>query len=301
MKAILSPCLFFPSVNTEAEKMKHSNHLLKVIDFIDRFLDLELDKYSDSPYDRKRWYVPNFEYENLNSNLLAAKIFPILLRILNTPNNLKYGENGLIINNDKSNIQNKDFILPQNEDSFLRYLTYLKDNQLAGIFFLGLNNQDVSGCKIYIEDNYSFDTIKNPWIDESETFNNYINKNLEEEPQIFANRKLCVKLDEKMKEEAIKITGLKGSHYKKYGEIIALRNGFEPYSPKNPYDKNTNYYRRKDKKYIISVDLLHGHFEVFQGKGKQLWIHQYNFSGIEIPLSKGKTIDDMRNDHRVEE
>lgn len=299
MKAILSPCLFFPDANTEIEKMKHSSHLLKVIDFIDRFLDLELDMYSDSPYDRKKWYVPNFEYENLNSNLLTTKIFPILLRMLNTPNNIVHGENGLVIENIESCIQNEDFVLSQNENSFLKYLNYLKDNQYFGIFFLGLANQNISDSKIYIEDDYTFDIVKNPWIEKRPVFNKNINKDLKN-GQIFINGESCIELEKLMFDEVSKISGvLKGSHYKEYGKIIAYRNNFIDFPISDPYEPNTNYYKRVDDKYIISVDLIHGHFEVFYGSN-ELWFAEYNFSGKELYAPKTqKELDKMRQKHRV--
>ncbi len=300
MKAILSPCLFFPDADTEAEKMKHSNHLLKVIEFIHCFLDLDLDKYADSPYDRKRWYVPNFEYENLNSNLLASKIFPTLVKMLNNPDNLDYGEDGLVVNNDETVIQNIDFILPQNENSFLRYLKYIKDHNYTGAFFIGLNNQGMVDSKIYIEDDYAFDVIKKPWLEKQPIFNNHIKKNIEKSPIVFPNRKLCIELEKLMFDEAGKISGnLKGAHFKKYAEVIAPRNNFEKLNISDPYEANTDYYKRKDGKYIISVDLIHGHFEVFYGSN-ELWFAEYSFSGEELyaPTSQ-KELDKMRQKHRV--
>jgi hypothetical protein len=106
-----------------------------------------------------------------------------------------------------------------------------------------------------------------------------------------------------MKEQAITISGSKGSLYKKYGEIIALRNGFSPYYPKNPFNKDTKYFIRKDEKYILSIDLLHGHFEVFEGNAEKLWIAEYNFSGQKLSSSNmtKKQLEEMRNNHRVED
>lgn len=122
-----------------------------------------------------------------------------------------------------------------------------------------------------------------------------------ESTQIFINKELCLELDKKMKKEAEGIAGTKGSHYKKYGEIIALRNNYVEYKPKNPYNKDTKYYIRRDGKYIISIDLIHGHFEVFHGNCGQLWFAEYNFSGEELYApSSTKELAMMRANHKVE-
>lgn len=300
MKAVLSPCLFFPNANTEAEKMTHSQHLFKILDFIYQFLDLELDRYSGSPYDRRKWYKPNFEYENLIANLLSAKVFPLLLKMLNTKRNLAYGESGLIIDNDKTFIQNKDFILPQNENSFLSYLKYLSDNKLSGICFIGLINQSIVGSKIIIENNCFFDVVKNPWIEKSDNFNSYIKESSRVDSPIFVNKELCVELENLMRDEEKNILGnLRGSHYKEYARIIAYRNNFEDFQITNPYEPQTDYYKRRDGKYIISVDLIHGRFEVFHGSN-ELWFAEYSFSGEELYApTNDKELNKMRQNHRL--
>ena len=172
------------------------------------------------------------------------------------------------------------------------------------ILFVGRTNYGLDSEKLEISvdgNDVLIPIVKDPYTEKSNCFNSFIKKN--DSKELLVNADLCIKLDNEMKEKAKGISGSKGALYKKYGEIIALRNDFVEYFPKNPYNKETKYFIRKDEKYILSIDLLHGHYEVFEGKTRKLWIAEYNFSGQRLtPLDMTrKQLEEMRNTHKVEE
>ena len=287
MKILLSPCLYCANEDTFDLTL-----LDEILNFIVNNLNGVLDEYTNSFYSEKRLYAPPViefnkfnTYVNVINNLRRLKINGNIVNVQNS--NLIYNIKNMpefkIINNDEFQYM-VDYIYEVKEQDFL--------------LFLGDRNYGIKESLIQIiinAEELSLPIIKNPWLEKSCNFNKYINKSSFD--SIFINGDLCERLDKEMKQIA-KGNSDNRTLYKKYGEYVALRNDFVKYNISDPYI-NTDYYIRKDKKYIISVDLLHGHFEVYQGTGKQLWIHQYNFSGKEIPLGEGISIDEMRNSHRV--
>jgi len=147
---------------------------------------------------------------------------------------------------------------------------------------------------------YLIPIIKNPWTEKSTIFNNCIKANGQNSSLVFPNKELCSQLDKLMKIEAKAISGvLKGTHYKKYAEVIAYRNNYRIFPVSNPFEPNTDYYIRNDNKYILSVDLIHGHFEVFHGSN-ELWFAEYDFAGNELYTpNTQKELDEMRQNHKI--
>ena len=154
--------------------------------------------------------------------------------------------------------------------------------------------------KLYINDiPYKIPVICDPFLDETGNFNKYI-KNIVNNTELFKYKDICTKLVNKMKEQ-ISQGQRNGNLYKKYGEIIALRNKFSIYYPKNPYNTNTTYFLSDDRKNIISIDLKHGHFEVFDNTNQQLWVAKYDIYGNEISrLTDLSSLKRIREKHRVE-
>ena len=286
---ILSPCLFLKN-----NEIKNLGELISVLEFANDYLDINWDMIDSSILCEDNWYsFP--KYKTTIYNQFTMFVVPALRKLNKNPNHIVVSD----VNIDSCHFNQ---YIVTDEDEFNAIVKYIFKIKKDFLFFLGETNKtapmileiDINNDDLYLP------TIKDVWTEESANFNKYIKVNKVKSSDIFVNSRLCHKIDEEMKLEAAKINGLKGSLYKKYGEIVALRNNFILYHPKNPYDKKTDYYIRKDGKYIISVDLLHGHFEVFQGTGKQLWIHQYNYSGCVIPISNKISIDEIRNNHKVE-
>lgn len=265
------------------------------LDFINEYLDCEMDTIEGSAFHEDLWYIPptcTIAFFDLFSSAIAGN----LQKLISRGNSYSCSSDGFC---NEYNIQNKDYFISNKQElDFLMYYTANINSDY--LLFLGNSNHDINSDYLDVLFQYKnihIPVIKDPWLDETGHFDDCI---IPQEPnEIFVNRKLCEKLDEKMHSEENSINGPRGSFYKKYGKIVAHRNNFIPYKPKNPYDQSTDYYIRRDGKNIISVDMLHGHFEVFNPNGKRLWRWQYNFSGEQIEL-KGKTLKEMQDSHRVD-
>lgn len=282
-KIIISPCLFLKD-----RQLKNLGDLENTLNFINRFLDVEWDMISLSLLDEDNWI-------NLPTNKpqLYNYFFDSITNLLKDINKkkIKY----LVPDNNVSLTIDESYQILDN-DELLYIAKYVRDTNEKIIMFVGLDNYTVPDILNINIDNvmYNLPIVKNPWLDKSGNFDKYIIP--QHCDRYFTNGILCTQLDEEMKNKANK-SSENQTLYKDYGRIIAYRNGFIDYDVKDPYDENTDYY--KNKKCSISVDILHGHFEVFQRGGKELWIHQYNFSGQEIPYSHEKTIKEMQNTHRI--
>ncbi len=289
MKLILSPCLYSEEINTF-----NLFPLESVLEFITKYLSITLDDYDDAFYNESRLLCPPITEFNK---------FSAYSNVINMLRLLKIGGNNIHVNNKNSSycIINPSYLVsnPNEFQNVVDYINEIKTNDL--LLFLGENNYQLISESLEITINkvtYMIPIVKNPWTEKSKNFNNIISSDKDSE-EVFVNKDLCVELDKEMKRK-IDSSTRNGTIYKEYGRIIAYRNNYEVYKPKNPYEKNTDYFIRRDKKYIISTDLLHGHFEVFQGKGKNNWLSQYNFSGDLIPLSPETSIKEMRQTHKVE-
>lgn len=295
---IFSPCLLY-----ENEDFFDWYNLQNTLEFISDFLDCGLDTYEGSFFHIDSWFSKPRCDVNMAS-YFSQYIIPLLTNLAEKGNSYRFDD---VLDKNKI-IIDPSFVIT-NEEEFCLLLYYICKINHNPLIFVGEPNYDFDKefLEIYFDkDIFHVPIIKNPWLEKSENFNKYICQCKKKNSEIFVNKNLCIYLDEKMKEIA-KENSANSALYKEYGEIVALRNNFSQY---NIHDKyiNTDYYKSEDEKYIISTDLLHGHFEIFQGTGKQLWINQYNFSGEELPIngkymSKDKDVDkilkEMRQTHRV--
>ena len=297
MKIVFSPCLY-----CQGNKLYNLFLLEDCLSFICNYLNGHLDIYEEAFYSEDKISSPPiinyneyYQYTHIVKMLNDLQIDGDFVSIYSK--NIKYS----IIDNKYKSIDEQEFQI------ICDYLNQLvADNNIDKVLmFIGDRNYENLEQFININFNNSLTPtqipiVKNPWIEKSNIFNSIIKNNIEEDDQIFPNRKICVQLDELMKKEAKSIPGTsKGTHYKKYGKIIAYRNNFEDYSINDAFEVNTNYYIRKDGKYIISIDLIHGHFEVFYGDN-ELWFAEYSFSGEKLyaPTNK-KDLNEMRQNHKV--
>lgn len=290
-RIIFSPCLLY-----ENENFFDWANLEKTLPFINKYLDCALDTYEESFFHISSWYSkPKCDITMMN--YFSQKILPILCDLSNKGTTYTFKN---IVKLEETYVDPNFSIT--NKCEFQLLLTYLYNSNKKCLLFVGKSNYEFKLSFLNVKFNISEKTcnvpiVKDPWFDMTGNFDNCIVQH--KNNSILPNSFLCTQLDSKMKDEAKTICGIKGSLYKKYGKVIALRNYFKEYKPKHPFEKDTDYYISIDNKYIISVDLLHGHFEVFNATGKQLWIKQINFSGVEIPL-EGKTLSEMQATHKVE-
>lgn len=296
MKVILSPCLYMKGTQDFC-----LFSLTETLMFIYDNLIGGLDDYEKAFYNQNRFYQPPVTH--YNDSYLYQKTFDLIRKLVMRGEIIADGDFLEII----YSIFEKDYsIVDDSEFQIMcNYLNYLfSKNKLNDvIMFTGEKNKQLSTSKINIKLNdevVSIPVVKDVWEEETDIFNLYINPNSINIKEIFPNKNLLNELYLKFKrlEQDIEEKN-KPSFYKHYGNIFALRNNYKKYHIDKPYVPETNYYRRYDEKYIISIDLLHGTFEVFNGND-ELWIAEYKFSGDVFYEAKSKKeLNELRQKHKV--
>lgn len=296
MKVIFSPCLYC-TTSAELYNLFSLNETLK---FIVDYLDAGLDDYDEAFYNDNRLYMPP---------VMETTAYVQYMSIIENLYKLKTnGENITILSHNKEYVLESEKFTVSNDKEFQIIIDYLyqlniNNNCNDVLLFYGTLNDDYNSLslKLLIDNNpYTIPIIGNPLLDETGNFNTYI-KEATNNTDLFKYKKICIKLAENMKKQ-IYPGQRNGSLYKKYGRIIALRNKFSVYYPKKPYDKDTIYFISNDRQNIISIDLKHGHFEVFDNTNRQLWVAKYDIYGEEIDRpTDPKILKNIRKNHRVEE
>lgn len=284
----LSPCLICKN-----ETLYNWTKLYDVLDFASSYLDCCLDTYVGSFYHENNWLQPP-ACEMQMFSYVASNILPLLIELSQKGESYKIDEELLTDNVTVSS----DFVIT-NHSEFLLLQSYLLHINNDCILFLGESNSNFNEDYLTIEqeekDDVMIPVVKETYTDKTGHFNNCLFE--QNSNEIFTNAIICRDLDREMKIKAKNTTN--PTLFKEYGKYIALRNKFTPYISSDLY-MNTDYYIRDDKKYIISVDLLHGTFEVFHGSGEQLWFAEYSFSGEELDAPKtNKELNIMRQTHKV--
>lgn len=289
MKLILSPCIICAS-----NGIYSLSNLFDVLTFITNYLNVEFDTYNGSYYNENSWYSPP-AYMQTTYLYFTTQILPLLQSLLITGETIALNEENIEYESIDSEFKITD------EEQFhllIKYVSTLNANEPI-VMFVGEDNYEynVNYVQFRLKQHdalLNIPIVKDPYIDESGNFNQSIRENISTN-KIFMNDVLCKKFPEIVKKVTLGMgSGDKPNIYKKYGEIVAKRNNFIDFKVKNPY-KNTNYYIRKDNKYIISVDLTHGTFEVFiNGKKKPDFINEYDLSGTPL-----KTKNSNPETHKV--
>lgn len=294
MKVIFSPCLY--CIGNELFDLYLLNDTLN---FIVKYLDGSLDDYEDAFYNDNHLFMPPIMHTNEIMQYTA--ITTNLYKLKQTGDNINITaiNNDFEINNcDFQTVNDKEF---QKIVDYLQYL-FVNNNFQDVILFTDKVNDSDKNKRIEIVINnisHHIPIVGDPMLDESGNFNSYINLEIGKEHKIFKCREICMQLIQKMEDN--RSSGRNGSLYKHYGKIIALRNLFNFYFPNKPFEKDTHYFISNDKKYIISIDLKHGHFEIFDNTDGQQWIAKYKFSGEVISEPTDPNIlKAERADHKVE-
>lgn len=284
MKAILSPCLFFDYENSNKEqKQENTDYLHDTLQFIYDYLDIDLDEYVNSPYDDQKWYIPNFEYEKLDYDLLTAKIYPLIVKLL-----YRHQHQIDVSHYENEQLSENNFInLDADTTDFLKYLNYLRTNDLHGIIFVGLSEKskeiDIIDTKkhenhIVCDNNFTLSVIRDLYLTASDKFDSIITNF--DEKNYFPCHDLCNKFEEAIRNYEIKESlshDDKIALYKKYFEVIAKRNGYV-HSESLSRIHNRKYYVNTDNTVAISCDTLHGGIEVFTGNQFKHHEGQFTFS-----------------------
>ncbi len=285
MKAILSPCLFFNPQNLNKQQIQENTDFLSdTLNFIYNHLDIDLDKYDNSPYDESKWYEPNFEYEKLDFDSLAVNVYPVLLKLLYR----NYQEID-VAQYENAYLSENNFIdLSVDTTDFLKYLNYLMVNDLHGIIFVGMSKKTESIDIINAEKHENYivcderckqPVIRDLYLTDSDVFN-LIVINPDGEDTIFPYHKLCEKFEKSIRtyeaSNTLSYTD-KIALYKKYFEVIAKRNGYI-HSESLSRVYNRKYYINTDNTVAISCDTQHGGIEVFTGNHFTHHKGQFTFS-----------------------
>lgn len=271
VNSLLSPCLYL-----ENNELKNLGELIEVLDFISRFLDVNIDLSNLSILCEGNWYsFP--KYKPTIYNQFATCVVPLFKKL----------KNRVIINQDiNKNIKYHDLdrhYTITDLDEFNCVVSCIQSTKNY-LLFVGNINKDIGDTFTISINSVSLDipTVKDVWLDESGNFDNLIRKSAKNYNDIFPCRELCSKIGHTVQEIGNK------SLFKKYAKIIAERNGYHrlPYSSRQY--KNVPYYIRNDDEYIICLDTLHGLFEVFKRSGNtyENYKGEYDFSCSKV---SGKT------------
>lgn len=254
-------------------------HYYNLLSFADKWLDLKLLIHECSYYKQLSGYMPPLNNQSLAS-FFVTNIVPIFKSIICK---------GDVIYDNPSNIHfpNTHFNCVDQCEFDLMALCLKVANDNEALLFVGTPNSHMIGSNDTIIDGNHFKlcVLMNPIKDETSTLDTLIKIPESREECIFP----CAEICDFFVEEARK-KGDKGA-YRHYGDIIARRNGFtkNQYNP-NHYKPDKPSYISRNKYYYISLDDLHGTFEVFKAKNKNTdYIGEYGFDGKLITAKRSKS------------
>lgn len=271
-RIVFSPCLLYDN-----EDFYDWHILYNTLDFIEKYLDCELDTYEGSFFHCDSWYS-NPECDLSLMNYFSQSILPSLQNLSEKGTQYKIDS---VVTLDQVDLDS-DFKIT-NRHEFELLLSYIYYHNKDCVLFVGNKNIKYKkySLNIFFSQkmiNIKLPIVKNPWLEESENFNHFIKEDIKNYKEIFPCKPLCQKMLE------IEIEVGDKSNFKKYAEIVAFRNGYYRLSYSSSQFKNVPYYRRNDEEFTICVDTLHGFFETFQKTGSTYgkYTGEYDFSCNEV-------------------
>lgn len=264
VSAILSPCLYLKD-----NELKNLGELIEVLEFINEFLNIDFNLPNTSILHENNWYsLP--KYKPIIYNQFTTIIVPLLKKLCKNFTSIYIMDNDI-----KYSIPDKEYLITD-EEEFNAIVNYIYQYQKEYLLFVGNANKDIDE-KLNItvkEAVFSIPVIKNVWLDESGYFDNFIKEDIKDYDDIFPCKKLCSKIGNEILEIGNKAL------FKKYGKIVAKRNGFHKLPYTSRQYKNVPYYMRNDQEYIVCIDTLHGFYEVFHKSGSKYedYKGEYDFS-----------------------
>lgn len=105
----------------------------------------------------------------------------------------------------------------------------------------------------------------------------------------FPNKDLCLYFAEKSGKNSTV------ADFKYYSHFILLRNGYDKISYKSDNYKNTSSYKRRDGKFLVSLDCRHNTFEVFHCDKQKEFYGEYTTTGNPV---ESKTSDPNKHKYK---
>lgn len=284
-----SPCVFelMSKYDSETIEMAHFNHLIDLLEYTSK-LNVEFDLYDGAPYypdATKRPPITRYHFHKISFSQLYAKI----------QKKISYDKFVQLDKYEMSQITT-DYSFPdesETKESFLRYITFLIQNSLEYLLFIGEPNKNKPRPMIFqLPDNSISECmpIFDPRIDCSGQLPAVlplINQNA-----AFPNSEFCSELNRSFIKE--RDCGDRKSIIRVYGNEAAMRNGYafdQHLSMLNSKKQgNTRTVYRKligPKEIYLSIDYESGGFEVFDHTGTHLG--QFSFDGMQVKNADPKT------------
>lgn len=295
IKIVFSPCLLDSSnCKTLEEERNHYKKISENVTFIETCLESpELDWILGSPYSTNTLSPPKYTQDSSLNNQIKINIFGKLQKM--------FSNNSFNLDGHEDAVLNTNYILPSISYTtlYLKYLSYLINNEYMGYVFLGDSNRKLEGeCPQKVtKEKQKLICLHNPYLCKYELISDHI-CSPNSENKYFESFKLC----EYTNDYFISIKGKNKSErnedFFRFGEITAIRNGYV-------YDDNLSkinsrrfgkrrdvYTKYKNKKpaYYLSIDTEHGGLELFKHSQKDPeHLGEYNFSCINTQKAKPKT------------
>ena len=266
---LLSPCILKDSNGEFVESMDNLQHYAKLLGFAIKWLDLKLLIHEKSFYNHLWEYSPPLSDLTLSS-YFAANITSKFQSLV---------ADGQVIYDEEeaSSFESKQYICVDQQECDLIACCLGKVPEGEALMFVGLKNSDVTnptGIKFNSKE-HTINLIYDPYKTESTILDSSLKIFASTKSCIFPYAEICDCFIQKAENEKSK------SAYQLYGDIIAKRNGFSkmPYDAKR-YKQDAPCYISRNGNFFISLDDLHGTFEVFDATTKKAsFIGEYKFDG----------------------
>lgn len=282
MKILLSPCILdFSQYNTEKEKRIHVEELSHICHFIAECLNnpeiLCFHNYTNLLHDM---LLVNYKDDTAYCNQVAVFFKDLQSHCTAPPHNLPNEED---LNNRYRPLQLENYF-----SVFNRYIVHCRNEQYDGIIFIGKLNSTIEGERLL--DDSELVCINNPYTCELELIVNRLKDDLPFDDEFFEFKKICEFTNYYFKQiKGLSVTEKK-EYFFTYGNITAVRNGYE-YDDrlsklnsrimKTRRDVYVKYSSSHRPKYYLSVDTEHGGLELFKhGRNNPVHKGEYNFSCI---------------------
>lgn len=269
---LLSPCILKDSNGEFVESMDNLQYYAKLLGFAIKWLDLKLLIHEKSFYNQLWEYSPPLSDLTLSS-YFATNITSKFQSLV---------ADGQVIYDEEEtcSFESKQYICVDQHECDLIACCLGKVPEGEALMFVGLKNSDVT-IPTEIKFNskeHTINLIYDPYKTESTILDSSLKIFASSKSCIFPYAEICDFFIKKAETEKSK------SAYQLYGDIIAKRNGYSkmPYDAKR-YKQDAPCYISRNRNFFISLDDLHGTFEVFDATTKKAsYIGEYSFDGLLI-------------------
>lgn len=273
MKTTFAPCLIKYTGNNIYDAQKHYEKFSEIIDFIvDCVNEPEIDYFHSTEFNNVFYALPRYSKSTSLNNKIRTDILPKIQKHLSTLISTNANENdyGLVFDN---------------------YLSYLINNNINTIIFVGEQNKHLEGQGYPDEmaNTKNCTVVFNPYMCDYNLIENIIKNDLTE------NVALCKEICKHTNKYFDPYRKLRDDERNKYdfefGKRVAIRNKYVYNHRLSHINTMHNSGRRRDvyikyegarkkPKYYISVDTENGAIELFKHKksGNPEHLGEFNFS-----------------------